>query len=168
MTDLSQKTANEKRELVDIILAEVEKSRRILAESAAAAHDGATHEDAVAKSKYDTHGLELSYLAGSQAERLRLLEEDASKLRSMRLPDFGPDKPIAAGAYIHLAKTKKTIQHIFLSPWCAGIQVVWQNTKVSVVSPLSPLGEALMDNFEGDFVTLVNSSYQECEILAVI
>ena len=62
-----------KTAVVKAILKVVDQEIEILERSAQEAHEGATHEDAVAKSKYDTHGLELSYLAGSQYERARKL-----------------------------------------------------------------------------------------------
>src|SRR4051812_31278987 len=56
-----------KEELVKAIIAKLNHNLGILERAARAAHAEATHESSKAENKYDTRGLEASYLAGGQS-----------------------------------------------------------------------------------------------------
>ena len=140
----------------------------ILERSAQEAHEGATHEDAVAKSKYDTHGLELSYLAGSQYERARKLATDRKQFFDQSLASFDGDTPIAATALVALQNQGGTIRFLYISQPCAGIEVDFAGKKVQVLSPESPLGLEVIDSYLGDEVEVGQNSSQSYEIIDLI
>lgn len=138
-----------KETLKDKIIEALEGQLITIQKAAGAAHSGATHEDAVAKGKYETHGLELSYIAGSQYERARHLAAELEAFRSKKLLSFHEDQPIDEGALVTLeSQTGKSL--VFLSNLGAGILI----DKVKVLSPASPLGEEIMGSTVGDEVDL--------------
>ena len=136
----------DKRQLVAAVIAQLEARAADLKKAAQAAYEGATHEDAVAKSKYDTHGLELSYLAGSQLERLAALESEIQLLGQRSLPTFGADDPVAVGSVVELAQEGRESTWLFISDLGAGTEAAG----VKVVSPQSQLAQGLMDHFVGE------------------
>lgn len=136
--------------------------------AAKSAHDGATHEDAVAKSKYDTHGLELSYLASSQMERLSRLKSEIVKFKQTEMRSSSSD--ISAKQYdlVRWQNNKGQIKIVFLSKIGAGLTLAVKNDlKLSVVSPESPLGEALLGLSVQDEVYLNDDEEPAGVILAI-
>ena len=59
-----------KQVLLHLIVAQLKESRDALVRAANAAHEEATHEESTAENKYDTRGLEASYLAEAQSRRV--------------------------------------------------------------------------------------------------
>src|SRR5688572_15196764 len=92
------------------------------AKAARAAHAEATHEQSKAESKYDTRGLEASYLARGQSRQAAELEQAIARLRALPLRDFGQDELADVGAVIELhAKKDKSVY--FLLPSAGGTEV---------------------------------------------
>ena len=146
-----------KKDLVTAILDQLQREVADTTKAAQAAHSGATHEDAVAKSKYDTHGLELSYLAGSQYERAEKMATDLHNLRSMKITLFDQDDRVAVGTVVELAHPDASSDLYFLCPYGAGLTVSWLEFQVKVVSQSSPLGGDLMGAYVDDEVFIGNS-----------
>ena len=146
----------DKKKIIAVLIDFLEGKLREIQRSAEAAHGGATHEDAVAKSKYDTHGLELSYLAGAQLERAKLLESEIRSLHESPCKIFGDDDVIQHGSLINLVPERSTApQKTFLiSPYGAGEQISYRNLSITVLSPHSPLGEEVIDQYLGDTIPL--------------
>ena len=64
-----------KKALIELVLIELKRQHQTLFNSALEAKSAATDEESKAENKYDTRGLEASYLAGAQAKRTTELEE---------------------------------------------------------------------------------------------
>ncbi|SMF49310.1 hypothetical protein [Pseudobacteriovorax antillogorgiicola] len=166
MATLDKKTLADKTQLHEIIVAQMRQNLDDIVRSAQAAHGGATHEDAVAKSKYDTHGLELSYLAGSQFERANLLRADIVSFSALKPTLFDKDQAIGVSCLVSLESIHPNQKKlVFLSPYGAGMTVNWQTSPVSIVSPESPLGVELVDSFAGDEI---EAGSQTLEIISIL
>ena len=135
--------------------------------AAETAREGATHEEALAKSKYDTHGLELSYLAGSQFERARLLQSQVALLSRTSFRDFAQDEPIDLGALVEVRGAQAKTGHYLISLVGAGISVPLDGTLIQVISPDSLLGEELMNRRAGDRVEVVERPGLVWDIISV-
>jgi len=127
-----------------LLIARLTEDLTALRASARDAHEGATHSEAQAKSKYDTHGLELAYLAGSQYERARAIEMQIQQLQRETFASFGRDDLIDVGAIVTLRSRAQVETHFFLSPWGAGLRLSLEHASIQVLSPESPLGEKLL------------------------
>jgi transcription elongation GreA/GreB family factor len=112
----------------------------------AATHAAATHEEARAENDKDTRGLEQSYLARGQAQRVEDLAAELAAVEAMALRAFGDDDAIAAGAVVD-ATAGDTRHRYFIAPGGAG-EVL--DGGVQVVTPRSPLGRALCGRRAGD------------------
>src|SRR3954463_2534014 len=66
----------------------------------AAAVEGATHAEARAENDKDTRGLEQSYLARGQAQRVVDLEAELADVQALVLRSFGGGDAVAAGALV--------------------------------------------------------------------
>ncbi len=138
------------------------------------AHDTATHEEAVAENKYDTFGLEASYLAEGQSKRVQQARDDRQTFDKLAIRDFDEDSPIHFGAYLELTSLELNslelnslelsddelqTQKLFLSPVAGGLQITMENERIMLVSPHSPLGQALMGAYLDDEITVNNRRY---------
>ena len=71
-----------KAALLKQLAAKLEAELATIRAAAQATHAAATHPDAKAENKYDTRGLEASYLAGAQQERVAELEATLDAIRA--------------------------------------------------------------------------------------
>ncbi|MBA2542439.1 MAG: hypothetical protein H0V17_22550, partial [Deltaproteobacteria bacterium] len=97
------------------LLALVEQALEAARGAYAAAIEGATHPEARAENDKDTRGLEQSYLARGQAQRVAELEAGVANVTAMALRAFGDGDPIASGALILVEEGGKRT-HYFVAP----------------------------------------------------
>ncbi len=113
---------------------------------------GATHEESKAENDKDTRALESTYLARGQAMRVHQLEDDLEQLHRLRLRDFDADSPIALGACVQLEQNGDD-KFFFVAASGAGLRVGSEPAYL-VVTPSSPVGRALLGQYEGDEIQL--------------
>ena len=158
----------EKSELQRFIINSLEEELASILKSAEAAYQGATHEEAVSKSKYETHGLELSYLAGSQFERARILKQQILSLSSKQLKKFSDQDEVALEALVTVQSAQKKQYHYFISSIGAGLKLECQGKSIQVISPESAIGNELIGSFSNDVVFIERAGkLEEWELVAV-
>lgn len=132
-----------------------------------ASHEAATHAESKAENKYDTRGLEAAYLADGQRRRLHEIEEALNSYRNLTVRSQ-VDEPIWIGALILLEQSGGAGRWLLLGPDAAGLRINANDIDILVISPRSPLGQALLGRCEGDEVeVLVDGRRQLYEIAAV-
>ena len=144
----------DKRALIEKIVSALTGELELLARAAQAAHAEATHESSKAENKYDTRGLEASYLARGQSRQAAEAAQSIEELRQLPLREFTAADEIDIGALVETAgKREKTLY--FVAPRAGGTEVEWDGREVLVITPQSPLGEQLMGRKQGDKLRLV-------------
>ena len=116
----------------------------------AAAREGATHTEARAENDKDTRGLEQSYLARGQAQRVAELAAGVAAVTALAVRGFGPADPVALGALVTVEEDGDEEQ-LFVAPYGGGSEI---GDGVQVVTPSSPLGRALLGKRVDDDVEL--------------
>lgn len=157
-----------KQTLLEAILTQLRAKRELLMRAAGAAHEEATHEESAAENKYDTRGLEASYLAAGQSKRIAALAQAIQRFATMPLRHFGPKDPIALGALVEVIDEDQEHKWFFLAPDAGGDKISWDTRTVSLLTPQSPLGQHLLGATVGDLieVQLPNKSI-EVEIASI-
>lgn len=157
----------DKKALINLIIDKLEAERAALAEAAISTYEAATHEESEAEDQYDTRGLEASYLAGAQAKRVIDLDQFITYCKFFDAKPFGEDDPINAGALVELDHDGK-ITWAFLLPKGGGMSVEFGGHTIQIVTPKSPLGDAIVGRHAGD-VALVDTGREtrEYEIVSV-
>lgn len=122
-----------KQELLAVLTAALEAARA----AHASAIEGATHAEARAENAKDTRGLEQSYLARGQAQRIGELAAAVAEVEALELRRF---------ALITVDEAEMR-QVFFLAPHGGGEVLAGG---VQVVTPRSPLGAALLGKRAGD------------------
>lgn len=154
-----------KHGLVKAIIAELAAEMDGLFKAARAAHAEATHEQSKAEDKYDTRGLEASYLARGQSRQAGEIEQAIAQFEKLPLREFGAGDPIDVGALVELhGKREKTLY--FIGPRAGGTEVTCEGKVVVVITPQSPLGQQLVGRKKGERVNL-QSTGEEYKIMMV-
>lgn len=157
-----------KTQLLELITATLARNFDIAQRAARTAYETATHEENVAENKYDTLGLEASYLATGQARRTEEIRQALLKYQGLIPRDYDAAVGIQVGALIDLENTRGERQQVFLGPDAAGLTLDLDGQAVTVITPHAPLGMALLGKFEGDEVSIrVGNTLQHSEILSV-
>jgi transcription elongation GreA/GreB family factor len=135
-----------RRELIAILEAALATARA----SHAAAIEGSTHEEARSENDKDTRGLEQSYLARGQAQRVAELEAAIAETTALVLRTFTDAMPIAISALVTV-EDNAIEQRYFVASHGGGTVLAGG---VQVVTPSSPIGRALLGRRTGDEVEL--------------
>jgi transcription elongation GreA/GreB family factor len=135
-----------KAELVAQLTAALDSAER----AHAAAIEGATHTEARAENPKDTRGLEQSYLARGQAQRVAELQAGLAAVAALAVRRFAPADPVALGALVTVDEDGAA-QRLFLAPHGGGSVLAGG---VQVVTPSSPLGRAVLGKRVDDDVEL--------------
>jgi transcription elongation GreA/GreB family factor len=127
--------------------------------------EGATHEQAKPENDKDTRALEQSYLARGQAKRAEELRDGLAAIRGMKLQIFTMDQPVGLGALVTAAEAKRRVR-LFVAPHGGGTRLA--KGLVQVVTPSSPLGEALIGKRVGDDCeVLTGGNRRELELIGI-
>lgn len=123
-------------------------------QAALTAYEAATHEENIAENKYDTLGLEASYLATGQARRASAIRQTLASWKQLVIRAFDPQLGIQLGALIELSDDEDRRQCLFLGPDGAAMKLQQDGQAVQVIGPQAPLGQSLLGKQIGDEVTL--------------
>lgn len=138
-----------KKQLIERIIQHFEKDLEVLRDAALATYEAATNEESKAENEYDTRGLEASYLAGAQAKRVGEIEELLFVFKNLKIKDFAPDEPVAATALVEADLNGKML-FLFVLSKGGGLTLNFEGRNIQIVTPASPLGEALLGLKAGD------------------
>ena len=140
----------------------------VLQRAAQTAYEAATHEENIAENKYDTLGLEASYLATGQARRVEEIRQALKNCQAMTLAPFNPAQGIQVGALVRLEAKNGSEQWLFLAPEAAGLKLEHEGNTVTVITPRAPLGAALLGKQMEDEVQIsvggAVQGFSVCEI----
>lgn len=115
----------------------------VLQQAAQASRAEATHESSKADNKYDTRGLEASYLARGQSRQASEILDAIQLYEALTPQDFTSRDAVALTAAVTLeaAGTRSTY---FIGPASGGLEIVYRGEEIMVITPQSPLGQNLM------------------------
>ncbi|MCF6325544.1 MAG: GreA/GreB family elongation factor [Gammaproteobacteria bacterium] len=115
------------------------------------AHESATHGESVAENKYDTRGLEASYLAHGQAKRAAEIEA-ALRLYQAIVPESLSDQATAVtiSSLVELKDQHGVVRWVWPGVDAGGVKFVFEGNDVTIITPQSPLGAVLMGREVGD------------------
>ncbi len=137
-----------KAKILKALLAELDEELRRLLAANERASAGATNSESKAETKWDTCGLEASYLARGHAEQFKTLAAEVHNLRGFVAPDY-TDHPIGVGALVEVDLGGEAML-FFLLHCGGGIDLMIDGREVTVITPESPVGAALIDKQQGD------------------
>ncbi|GLH31212.1 elongation factor GreAB [Pseudomonas sp. BR1R-5] len=144
----------DKATLLTRIVEALETDMEVLRRAAQTAYETATAEENIAENKYDTLGLEASYLATGQARRTAEIRQALLIYQQLVLRDYDPARGIQIGSLVILEDEAGAQRQVFLGPEAAGLKIGEGNALVTVITPRSPLGQQLIGKKVDDEVSL--------------
>lgn len=136
--------------LVEYAVSRVEVAK----EAVVQARTAATDRESVAETKWDTFGLENSYLAHGQSVRVAECESDLAYFRKL---SFAQSEEVMVGSVLKLERDDGWSKIIVLSACCGGGEFACGSGEdVLLVTPQTPLGKSLIGKEEGDEVQMKN------------
>ena len=138
-----------KAALIKKILAELTAQLERYAGAASTARAEAIDEENQAEDKYDTRGLEASYLAAGQSRQMAETAVALQQFGTLTATRVPAGTPVEVGALVELA-TRRAASLYFIGPCAGGTEVMIGKQTVLVLTPQSPLGAQLMGRKQGD------------------
>ena len=158
----------DKRALLDLVLADVEREIQTLTAAAKATHEGATHEEAKPENDKDTRALEQSYLARGQAKRVEEMQETHTRLRFVQLRDYDEDDAIGVGALVVVEDQDEQEHTYFLVPVGGGRTIEHEGATITILTTGSPLGRALIGaRVDDEVVVAIGKRKRELLVLSI-
>jgi transcription elongation GreA/GreB family factor len=142
-----------KRAILNKIIARLAGELEIYFRAAQFSRAEATHESNKAENKYDTRGLEASYLARGQSKQLADLEAAIAEFEKLGVKKFSATDAIGVGALVELEQGGGR-DFYFLGPRAGGTEIEHDRKEILVITPQSPLGEQLVGKKSGDTFSL--------------
>ena len=145
-----------KQRLLDQLRAQVDTDLEALVRRQRAEQSGATHSESRAEHAKDTRATEQSYLARGLAERVESLQRTSEVLSQLDLRTFSQGEPIAPTALVRLETLDEAAPHAtwFIIPAAGGFDLQSGAERVRTVTPISPVGQALLGLNSGEEVTI--------------
>ena len=154
-----------KAAVIQKILEALQSELETYVRAAKFSHAEATAEENRAENKYDTRGLEASYLAAGQANKVMELESAIEAFENLK--DQTTTGTVEIGSLVELEQDD-FVEFYLIGPTAGGTEVELRGKEVLVITPESPLGSQLMDHETGDQCTLeVGGRQQKATVLSV-
>ncbi len=124
--------------------------------AAKVAMEAATHAEAKAENKYDTRGLESSYLASAQARRAQEINADLKTIRGIAasLPSGAMSNSsvaaVAMTSLVTILVNGMTQKSLLILPTAGGLNFAWGTEIIQVVTAASPIGKRLIGCKRGE------------------
>ena len=138
-----------KREVLEKIVARLDEELARYTQAARNAQADATDDQSRAENKYDTRGLEASYLARGQSRQAMETVQAREQFAALDARDFAPGEEVGVGALAELAGHGERVW-CFVGPSAGGTEVVCGGQEVIVVTGQSPLGQELIGKRAGE------------------
>ncbi|WP_201177750.1 GreA/GreB family elongation factor [Pseudomonas sp. S31] len=154
----------DKATLLARINAALELDMEVLRRAAQTAYEAATAEENIAENKYDTLGLEASYLATGQARRTAEIRQALLTYQQLALRDYDAARGIQVSNLVTLEDEDGGQRRLLLGPEAAGLKIGEGDELVTVITPRSPLGQQLMGKKVDDEVGLGTQVFYIIEV----
>lgn len=139
----------DKRAVREALRRALEGALEAMAAAAAETRAGAVHEESRAEGDKDMRSTEQSYLARGQAMRAEALAEELARLERLEARAYGEGDPIGPDALV-LVCVDDEPRAFYLVPFGGGTELDVGGARVTVVTPSSPVGAALLGRRAGD------------------
>jgi len=155
----------DKAVVLEEIIASLQSELETYIRAAKFSHAEATAEENRAENKYDTRGLEASYLAAGQANKV--IELEAAITSFGELKDKPANESVEIGALVELGQEEST-ELYFIGPTAGGTEVEVAGSEILIITTESPLGSQLMGLETGQKSTLdLAGRKQKVRVLSV-
>jgi len=159
------KTQHDKALLHQAIVCALESNHQIALTAAQQAYETATNVETKAENKYDTFGLEASYLAHGQSKRV---DESLKHIHIFKdLNVVKSNDVIEIGSLVLTCNEQEQPFYYFISPVAGGLKISFMNKEITLITPNAPLGKALMHQAVDEEIEFGEANKQHLNILTI-
>ncbi len=139
----------DKEALRQVIIERLERELSTLVAAANSAKEEATDSDSRQEGRFDMRGQLAAYMAAGQAKLAEELSAAIVAYRRLALDRTLPGSPVAAGSLVALDSAAGRNWY-FVGPARGGMDVEITGIMVTVITPASPMGRALVGRQMGE------------------
>ena len=136
--------SSQKPQIIDLILDDLQHAYQGAMHAADQAHSAATDDQSVAETQYDTLAIEAAYLAHGQSQRVAECLADINAYEKLKAALPSSLQEVVLGCLVHILDEDDNEKWVFFGPTAGGTKIQLAQNEVVVVTPTSPLGEALL------------------------
>jgi transcription elongation GreA/GreB family factor len=144
-----------KQDLVALIISELKQTLHQAINAANETHAAAVDDESVAETQYDTLAIEAGYLAEGQSRRVQELQAAIQSYQSLSLLSFEQNQTISLSALVQLSQDKESKHWFFIGPAAGGFRCQLNEKNITVITPKSPMGLALVGKYQDDDVEVM-------------
>ncbi len=156
-----------KQPLLDAIIAHLATEVEQMTRAALATHAEATDDENKAEDKYDTRGLEASYLAHGQSKAAEEAAQALAQFQALPRRDLTSADPVILGALVTLQAAGQRSRY-FIGPKAGGTEIQHAGEAILIITPQSPLGRQLMGRRQGEQFALELGGRRQDAIVAAV
>ncbi len=131
----------ERKSAIHALQAQVKKQLETAQNAFKASRSTVTSDESKQEGKYDTRGLEESYLAHGLSQKINDFEEIEVFLESCLMAE--PSTEVVLGSLVQGRLNNESVAYL-LAPKGGGLEALVSEVEVTVVTPESPLGSQLL------------------------
>jgi hypothetical protein len=141
-----------KQVIIDAVIKALEEELARQSQANSQSNATTSFSSSNADKQRDTTGFEAAFLAHGYAMHCMDLSHRLEELRALPVEDF-TGQEVDVGALVEVEMGDETDAYLMLN--CGGgTEVEVEGRKITVITPESPLGQALMGNIEAGFLSL--------------
>ncbi len=144
----------DKTSILEQIIFALQADLSTLQQAVKVAHESATHEENIAENKYDTLGLEASYLAYGQTKRAQEIEVALRSYEALSIERLHPHETVGLSSWVELEDQDQQRRNVWLGNKGGGVKFQVDGADCIIITPHAPLGAALMGRKVGDIFEL--------------
>jgi len=145
-----------KIQIVNTIISALVDKRKQAITAANQAHAAAVDDQSVAETQYDTLAIEASYLAEGQSKRVNEYQQAIDAFTQLKLAlTNGNNRSINLGTLVQLSVLTKPNDWFFIGPAAGGFQMKIAGQHITVITPDSPMGKALVGKQQDDDIEVL-------------
>lgn len=157
-----------KKQLLDVVIAALTQKLQQAINAANEAHAAAVDDQSVAETQYDTLAIEASYLAEGQSRRVTECQLAIDAYNALNIIDYNDSSLIALGALVQLSEDSNTKHWFFLGPDAGGFRCQIDSQSITVITPKSPMGMALIGKqLDDEIEVMIADNKLEAFIVAI-
>lgn len=167
---------SDKNIIISKVISQLQQELTLALVAANNAHKAATDDQSVAETQYDTLAIEQSYLAEGQSRRVDEIRYAIKMLTSFQL-DLSSDSPlnqanVKMGSLVQLEQDFAKQHWFFIAPVAGGyrcqLALNASINNVTVITPQSPMGAALLNKELDDEISLAVGSNKITDFITAI
>jgi len=137
-----------KEALMKMIVDELQVKLEAVLMEVKSAKEAATHEESKPENKYDTRGLEATYIAQAQAGRAGKMKEDLYNLSKVNLK--AKTDQVGVGSLVKVLYQEQDAEKTFFILPSGGTSVIFEGVEIKSISVTSPIGKLLNKKAVGE------------------